>query len=157
MHCAWGGGGGIAIVFEGSFTMRGGRIINNTARTTDGLQGIGGGICKRASSSGPLDIYAGEISGNKAEGTNGYGGGGIYCGNGTVTLHSASTGGGAIIIKDNTTTGTADADAPKSGNMRRTGGELKEDGTIRNGATSAWTLAGTGLTVPATGAGGWVY
>ena len=89
-------GGGIYIASSGTATMTDGTISNNTASTN------GGGIY----SSGNLAISGGTISGNKAEGSNGSGGG-IYFNSSSSTLtisdkaeingNSATNGGGIYI------------------------------------------------------------
>jgi hypothetical protein len=85
------GGGGVYINYDGTFTMKGGKISENTSKAT--IRGGGGVFMLNGST---FTMYGGEISGNTAIGN----GGGVYVDSGgNFTKKSAN--GNAVIYGSN--------------------------------------------------------
>jgi hypothetical protein len=112
-------GGGV-FVNNGTFTMDGGKISGNTARS---MVGSGGGVY--VYSNGTFIMNGGEISDNTANGSYGYGGGVDVYINGTFIMNGGE-------ISGNTTNGNYGGGVIVSGTFTMNGGEISSN-TARDG------------------------
>jgi hypothetical protein len=126
------GGGSVKVNEGGTFTMEGGTISGNTAKSPNGGAN-GGGV--RVGEGGTFIMQGGTISGNTAKGSNWSAGGGVSNDGGTFSMEGGAISGNTLISDD---------DQANGGGVFNNGTFIMEGGTISGNTAkgSNWSAGG---------------
>jgi hypothetical protein len=119
-------GGGVYVAGNGTFTMSGGTVSNNSASPSSTIYGSGGGVY--VASGGTFKINGGAVSGNSASSSSSNSfGGGVFINSGTFDMNGGTVSGNSAV-----TTSSSSSSSSGGGGVSISGGTF----TMRGGAVS---------------------